>query len=739
MTRTTEEFEQTLPTGVAVGLAVFTGVAVLFALTGRNVQVLMTALITALSEGGLAVIVFTAAAGYGGLLVRWLAPADTPKGLIVTTSFGAGLAILWTAVLAIGSTVAGGLSPWLWWPVVAGGLLLAAWQIRHFTGQLRWPSRVNGRQLIWMIIAAAGGIWLALATMPPGTVGVRNEGNAYDVLEYHLQVPREYHDAGAITALPHNVYSYYPSGVETVSLLTMTLRGGPHEGAQAAKFAHGLFGVLAVAAIMSTLRGPSPRGPFAGALLATTPFAIYLAGMAMVEMASVCYLVLACLWLRQWVTRPSIRTAGFVGAMIGAACATKYLAVLFVAAPVLAGMLLVTLLTSGRLRTIGHIIPTILLAGLVMSPWLIRNERLTGNPVFPLATSVFGRGHWSPESEARWVDGHAPDKRPPVPTPAGWQMPEQTPRLRLVLDHFLSNERFGPMVVLLTALGLCVLVAVRGKTDPWDWALFAIIATQLALWILLTQDMPGRFLVPIAAPMALAVGGLLDRISKMRGNPFRMENLEKRNWGPMGAGVTFSITAILNLLISYHLAGAVTPSLAGVRVPYSGVPASLLRDDWQAMRGVSATSRPMLVGEVPAFYMPAGTVYATAFDSHPLDEMITEGLSPADALARLETMGVTHVFIDWFEVLRLTDTYGYPASLSADALACREGETAAWRFTRQPALGLLEEMIPLGVTKTAPPDVPPVPGPETPVGHPTIYVMPWARAPEALVDPDARQ
>ena len=739
MTRTTEEFEQTLPTGVAVGLAVLAGVGTLFLLTGRDTERMWLALMTVVWEGGLAVILFTAAAGYGGLIVRRLAPTDTPKGLIVTTSFGVGLALLWTAVLIIGSSAAGALSQWIWWPVVAGGILLAAWQIRNFSGQLRWPSRVNGRQLIWILIAIAAAIWLALATCPPGTVGGR-AGDSYDVLEYHLQVPREYHDAGTITSLQHNVYSYYPSGVETLSLLAMTLRGGPYDGAYAAKFVHGLFAVLAVAAIMSTLRGPSPRGPFAGVLLATTPLVIYLGGMAMVEMASVCYLVLACLWLREWITKPTWRPACCLGAMIGAACATKYLAILFVAAPVVVGMLLVTLLTAKRIATIRHIAPAVLVAALMLSPWLIRNQRLTGNPVFPLATSVFGRGHWSAESEQRWINGHAAGSHAPVPAPEGWQASEPPSRLAMFYDHFLGNQQFGQFCVILAAIALCVLVATKGATDPWDWALLSIMAVQLALWTWLARDMPGRFLTPIVAPMALLVGGLLDRVSRMRGNPFRMENIEKRHWGPTAAGVVFTVAAGLNLYVAYNLAKFVAPLTSPV--PVNGLPASVLLEGERINLNLTEDARPMLVGRAPAFYMPSGTLYATVFDSHPLAEMIEAGLSPADAMERLKAMGVTHVIVNWSEIIRLTHTYGFPAALSADALGCFEGEwgfaAGSWRFTAHPTFALLDAMAPLGVTKAPGPD-PATDEDGNLIVKPTIYIMPWAQATETLVGPDATE
>ena len=43
----------------------------------------------------------------------------------------------------------------------------------------------------------------------------------FDVLEYHLQGPKEYFQAGRIAFLPHNVYTNMPFGVEMLHLLGM--------------------------------------------------------------------------------------------------------------------------------------------------------------------------------------------------------------------------------------------------------------------------------------------------------------------------------------------------------------------------------------------------------------------------------------------------------------------------------------------------------------------------------------
>ena len=47
----------------------------------------------------------------------------------------------------------------------------------------------------------------------------------FDVLEYHLQGPKEYFQAGRIAFLPHNVYTSMPFGVEMLHLMGMEVLG----------------------------------------------------------------------------------------------------------------------------------------------------------------------------------------------------------------------------------------------------------------------------------------------------------------------------------------------------------------------------------------------------------------------------------------------------------------------------------------------------------------------------------
>lgn len=625
------------------------------------------AVLTVIQDATSALAVVIAAGGFGYLVVARLAPTSAATGLRAITACGVGLWMLSTAVLVIGTAVGGLLKPWLWWPVVAIGVILAAWQGRKRMETWSRPRHTDGRGLMWVVLAGCVGLWLAGATVPPGAL---RTSDSYDVLEYHLQAPREFLLDQRIGELPHNVYSYYPLGAEMLFLLGMVLRGGAYEGVYLAKFLHGMFALLTIAGVYWSLRAQEEgRGRFGALLLGTVPLVIYLTWLGMVELAEVFYLAMALLWLRHWLREPGLRAAACLGLMLGAACAMKYLSVGLVVAPV-AGVMLIAGMRSPRRRLMG-----VLLAGVLtlvpFAPWLVRNTAYTGNPVFPLATSVFGRGHWSGESEARWQAGHAPGEHPPVPEPAGYEPPPPGPsRAERLLWDFLASELLGPMVLALAILAFCAMVADRARPDPWDVSLFAVFVIQVAVWMLFTHQMPTRFIVVGMVPATLLAGGLLARLARVRANPLR-RGAKPPAFGPWGlapAGVITAIAAGIGVWVSHELYRQVAPlplhGVSGEDVVHRSPLSPLWQPAWELPEG----SRLLLVGEAQGFYFPPDTVYATAFDANPLAELVAAGLEPDEVVRRLRDRGITHLWVNWSELARLATTYGYPAELTSDLL-----------------------------------------------------------------------
>jgi len=486
--------------------------------------------------------------------------------------------------------------------------------------------------------------------------------------------------------------------VEMLFLLSMCLRRGAYDGMYLAKMMHGAFALLAVAAVFTTLkRDRDSRARFSAALLATTPFVVYLSWLAMVELAVVFYLTLGVLWLREWIRNGSARSAWCVGLALGGSCAVKYLSVGFVVAPVAAVMLGL----SGRGgRRVWHAVAAVLMAGALFSPWLIRNAIHTRNPVFPLATGLLGRGHWSAESEQRWVDGHSPHDLPPVPPPPGWRDPPRATTLERLFHHFIGSQWFGTLVMMTAGVGFCVLLAAGKQGDPWDWALVGIVGVQVAVWLAFTRGAPGRFILPAAVPVTLLAGGALAGLSGVKINPLRRKPPPAGPvaWGRAPAAVLFVAAAIVNLFTARNIYVAFTSRSDLVRgqlvqVPIHGDPGEAIASQWvppPLARTLSATSRILLVGEARGFYFPPHTVYATVWDEHLLAEIAREDLSPKQTLRRLRERHVDYVWVQWTELWRLANTYGCAEPFSRELFA-------RWQTHRAPGLKPLEALRPLGL------------------------------------------
>ncbi len=74
------------------------------------------------------------------------------------------------------------------------------------------PMDQGLRVIKWIMIA-----WLAATIM----LGAWVPPSEFDVLEYHLQAPKEFFR----TFVPHNIYANMPLGAEMHSLAAMTLLG----------------------------------------------------------------------------------------------------------------------------------------------------------------------------------------------------------------------------------------------------------------------------------------------------------------------------------------------------------------------------------------------------------------------------------------------------------------------------------------------------------------------------------
>lgn len=721
-----------MPASAPIIGGVIAALVFLYAFSGTTGFV-FTAMTGALELAAVAIVVI-AAGGLAWPVVSRLAPPAMPRLFVAISAAALGLWGLSILMLLGGSL--GLMHSWLWWGLMVAGLLAAGYAARDRFAQRREDSRVDARSLVWVVCGAAIGMWLAGTLRPPGYTGMG--GDAYDVLVYHLQLPREFFAAGQIVQLKHNVYSHYPLGMEMLSLLAMCLRGGAYEGMYLAKAFHGAFGALAVLGLLFGLRDDEDiRGRIAGVLLATYAPLVYLSWLAFAELSMICYLTLGLIWLRYWLRESRPKTAIGIGAMLGAACAFKYLSVGFVAGPVLVVMLLCV---PGNGRRLMDLLLAAAVTLALFSPWLIRNTILTGNPVFPLATSLFGQGYWTDLQAQRWRAGHAPGAHPPVPQVPGWQAPENPPTAgEAFWQTFVKSSLFNVLISLIAVISFSAVLSVRKVTrkHPWELALLAVLAMQLIVWTF-TRGMPWRFITPAAVPIVLLAAWGLARLAEVKYNPLKKNAAEKGD--PPGWGRVACVTTLVALLIS-NVVTVVTVQKASQPKPVPPWPGEgIAQREYGFFELLPEDSRIAAIGDAAAFYYPIDTVYATAFDPHPL---AMPDATPKALRSRADERGITHLFVNWWEIWRLGATYGLPPAFT-------EGLYERWQQGLPPTLPLIETLgaQPVPLLQETPEGLvaiqgstsdPAAPRPESDVWKPsrpprgwpmaTLYALPPANAP----------
>jgi hypothetical protein len=451
-----------------------------------------------------------AALGIGGMLRRAFRLGDGESATAlpaVVTSIALGLGTISLAVLGLG--LVGWLNRLTAFTVVGLGIALAAVEALRYRS-CHHPGEADVALRAWLTAPARWGwLWLAVmpllaivvvgALVPPGMLWTPDEPHGYDVVEYHLQIPREWYEARGIAPLRHNVFSFFPFNVEMHYLLAMHLRGGPWRGMYLAQLMHAAHVVLTALAIYGFARAAAPRRGSAvitSVIAASVPWLTLLAPIAYNEGGLLLYGTLAIGWALRAARDGSVRHFALAGVMAGFACGAKLTAVpmVLIGLPVAVG---VEALLVGR-----AVVPRIAagcavfgLAGLLtFTPWLMRNAVWAGNPVFPEAVPALGRAHFTAQQVERWQRAHKP--------PAAQAAPSQ--RLHAFIDEVLGSWRFGFVLV---PLAFVSVVAIRGR-EPGGWVLLILLAGLSSFWLALTH-LQGRFFV-LAIPIAALMVGRIE-------------------------------------------------------------------------------------------------------------------------------------------------------------------------------------------------------------------------------------
>lgn len=394
------------------------------------------------------------------------------------------------------SVVLGGLMGYVLWRVVswrrtgawgaARERVLGAWR------GVSWPERAA------LALAVGLGLVAWLYALTPSVQS--------DALRYHLAGPQEWLKAGRLAYLPYNAFTSFPSNIDMLFLFALGLGGD-----LLAKCMHFAFLPLCVGAIVAIVReaGADTRilgmraSLWAALAWAISPLALPLAGWAFIDLGVLYFTLGAAYFSMRWVRGGRRRDLVAGALMAGCVCAAKYTGVLVAW---WGGVVVLGFAVwrgpggVGRClrRGMGLALGYGLLAALVVAPWWVRNAVQTGNPVYPLATGVFGGGEWT-EVNQEFLESKAGEKGG---RGLGWAL--ALPWTTAAQPRRFGGFSLGPLywVMLPWWVGWCLAALGRARQRPVPAVLALWLGFALVAWYLTYQS--NRFLLPAAALGAVA-------------------------------------------------------------------------------------------------------------------------------------------------------------------------------------------------------------------------------------------
>lgn len=562
-------------------------------------------------DGGAAMAWLGGAWGIGAVLHRIVCRWDVSQSLLIQlTRIGIGLGVI--SLLTLGLGLAGWLNQPLAWGIMLAPALLGivlTWHGRlarallskkiKDTDETPVPRKNIGEWLIFLLLPSA--VLMLVGTLIPPGILWGDEPHGYDVVEYHLQLPREWYEMGRIAPLRHNAFGYFPLNAEMHSLLGMHMMGGPYKAMYLAQLMSALQMVLCVLVIYAAAGRRDKRwGPVAAVLAGALPWCVLVGAVAYNESALLMYTALAVAWLLRALESEagSVKQLALVGVLAGFACGVKYTAVVTLLIGLPIALLVVTLATRRKFADWVKGSAVLVVAGIAtFSPWLIRNFSWTGNPVFPQAMKLLGQGHFSDAQVARWEIAHGA---------AGVQS-SVLQRIEALGQQVYLDWRYGflllPMAILVFAMNPSL------WRDRSAIALLTLLVFLMVFWLTLTH-LQSRFFI-----QAIPLAALLVALAPQAG------------WRVAG-GVAAAVMVLVGLGLNNDAGGGIGTRInhfvaQDTQIRASGANEALLgASDLKFMRSELVDAIPMtdhlaLAGDAKAFIYerPIGTFsYRTVFD-----------------------------------------------------------------------------------------------------------------------------
>jgi hypothetical protein len=630
-------------------LALLLFLAVLFAVSqsgGFELKRFFTLLAVLVAEGWIPLLWITGAAGWGWLAARIL-PGNDSRSISVQVVLGVGIQLL----IDWGLSWTFGLTCDFCWAMNAVGCGLLAIQLGTTWRQLRGQIERLDCGIEWAVSFLPLSLLVGACTIPPGILWPSEYGG-YDVLEYHLQLPKEWMELGRMIGLQHNAYSFLPNLIESGYLHMALLKGSAIEASYAVQLFNTAMALLAARLLGRTVVALIPADPMiertsretvvslTSALYLAVPWTLVTGSIAYTEQPMMALgagaLLLAVNGKGETPTvAEESRRGTAVGLLCGLSILAKLSALFLIAIPVCGVGLAYR--SRGIRRSVFWLWGFLSLALVVVGLWMIRNFLWTGNPLFPMFSHWFGTAHWTAGQAARWNGAHS-------------SAAAMAQRVRTLFSesHGIFHPQYGQ--VLLPATVISVWFQIRRRfCRKTIGVLLSLLFLQMVMWMALTHLM-SRFLLPILLPVCILIG-------------LALANLSRRV-------ATVSTTALIVLMTgqSFWLYWNVRDGKAGLFI--DGIP--LLQNGFEPNRTLNqlpSGSRIYAEGFATPFYVKAPVSYHTAWDNSLLGEAMAHG-GEQGARDWLLRQGYTHLLIDWYmlELYWRPGGYGYDPRITASSL-----------------------------------------------------------------------
>jgi 4-amino-4-deoxy-L-arabinose transferase-like glycosyltransferase len=452
----------------------------------------------------------------------------------------------------------------------------------------------------------------------------------YDTLVYHLAVPEQYIQAGRIINMKENIFSFFPQLMQMNCLFFLLI-----SGELSVKLLYFFMAIMSAAALAGMAAELKADKKISVLLLAACPLFLVNASRAGAELPLMFFTTLLVYILIKG-CETGFKTADglLAGIIAGSIISIKYtgVTVYFFGAAVFLFMLI------RKKAGIKGLMSYLLVPGLIVLPYLIRNYLYTGDPFYPFLTGISGVSAGLKADAAVYLS-HV----------SGFGLPHSFFNLLISPFAVVYNEKlFGGDVLsplFLIAFVLLPLTDIKKTGMPALFMVFYFIA-----WFFTGEVL--RFLLPVV-PVAAVIAGCAyaNTSSKLKYPAFVL---------------LIAVQAVSSLyfgekyLKPFELFVLDRGEYIGRNITY-----------YKAAEFINENTEPgariLVLGDARSSYIKRPVLAYTVFNARSIFEGFKEA-GDDKILYGFKLRNIRYMFVNWTELYRLKDAgYGDVAALAGDA------------------------------------------------------------------------